>query len=86
MLEVDPTRRPNFTELLGKIPTIFAQNLGGNSLRLSVVRDENSRYVHNDNKSLRSSRSSHKSMSSSRSNSSNRLFASSIQVPKPEDE
>jgi hypothetical protein len=76
MLEVDPTRRPNFTELLGKIPTIFAQNLGGNSLRLSVVRDENSRYVRNDNKSLRSSRS----------NSSNRLFASSIQVPKPEDE
>jgi hypothetical protein len=67
---------------------MFAQNTGDKSLRLSVVQDGNSNYIRNDNKSLRDSRvsNSSRSRSRSRSKSPNRMFASSIEVEKAEDE
>lgn len=86
MLQFDPTKRPTFAELEASIPNVFRQSAVGNaSLRLSVVKKEESKFLENDNKSLRNSRVG--SVYSSRSSqSANRVFASSIVIPKPEEE
>lgn len=65
---------------------MFRQSaVGGSSLRLSIVKKDDSSFLENDTKSLRNSRVG--SVYSSRSSqSANRIFASTIQVTKPEDE
>lgn len=86
MLEFDSTKRPSFSTLLSRIPNMFRQSaVGGSSLRLSIVKKDDSNFLENDTKSLRNSRVG--SVYSSRSSqSANRIFASTIQVVKPEDE
>lgn len=86
MLEFDCSKRPSFAALESRIPNMFRQSaVGGSSLRLSIVKKEDSSFLENDTKSLRNSRVG--SVYSSRSSqSANRVFASSIQVTRPEDE
>lgn len=86
MLQFDPVKRPTFAELEARIPNVFRQSAVGNaSLRLSVIKKEDFRYIENDNKSLRNSRAG--SVYSSRSSqSANRVFTSNIVIPKPEEE
>ncbi len=86
MLQFDPLKRPTFVQLEAAIPNYFRQSgVGGSSLRLSVVKKDDSRFIENDNKSLRNSRVG--SVYSSRSSqSAGRVFASSIIISKPEDE
>jgi hypothetical protein len=84
MLEFDPLKRPSFTQLEQKIPKLFSQAAVGNSLRLSTLKPEASRFIDNDVSSLKGSRSG--SVYSSRSSqSAGRVFASSIKPIKPED-
>jgi hypothetical protein len=86
MLQFDHKKRPTFVELEASIPNVFRQSAVGNaSLRLSVVKKDDSKFIENDSKSLRNSRVG--SVYSSRSSqSANRVFASSIVIQKPEEE
>lgn len=86
MLEFDCAKRPSFVALEARIPSVFGQSaVGGSALRLSVVRREESGFLENDAKSLRNSRAG--SVYSSRSSqSAGRVFASSIQAVRAEEE
>jgi hypothetical protein len=85
MLEFDPIKRPSFTQLEQKIPKLFNQAAVGNSLRLSTLKPQASKFIDSDVSSLRGSRAG--SVYSSRSSqSAGRVFASSIKPSKPEDE
>lgn len=64
---------------------MFSQSgTSNNGILLSVVKNEDSNIIVNDNRSLRSSRGG--SVYSSRISSQNRVFTSSIKPAKPEEE
>lgn len=46
MLQFDHLKRPTFAQLEAAIPNVFRQSaVGGSSLRLSVVKRDDSRYI-----------------------------------------